>query len=140
MLRRGGWVPRSIAFVVIELGLGWMGFSYGLNLIFSEPYRRLVTPATLDAIESIAPLQNFGYVLIFGSTCLFIGLACRWPLFASVGHLIMSVVFVALGISFLEVAPLNQTFIVLGLVLHPTMATALARDVGKAAGEKALRK
>ena len=140
MIRRGAWVPRSTAFVVVEVSLGWISASYGLNLIFSDPYKRLVTPATLAAIESIGSLELFGYLLLAGSVLLATGIIGRWPIAAAVGHLVMAVVFVSIGVSVLQVAPLNQVFLVMGLVLHPTMAIALARDVGTAAGNRDLRK
>lgn len=140
MVKRGTWVPRSTAFLFMELGLGYINLSYGVNLIFSESYRKLVTPATLAAVETIMPLAVYGYLLIAGSLLLVVGILGQWPLYASASHLIMAVIFTAIGVSVLQVAPLNQILLVIGLVLHPTMATALARDVGRAAGERALRK
>lgn len=140
MVKRGSWVPRSKAFIVIEVGLGYIAASYGVNLILSDSYRKLITPVTLAAVESVMPLYMYGYLLILGSVLLAIGLVGRWPLYASVGHLVMAVLFSSIGVSVLQVAPLNEVLLVMGLLLHPTMATALARDVGKAAGEQALRK
>lgn len=137
---RGTWRPRTAAFVVVEGCLAWISGSYGLNLLYSSQFRQMVTPATIQSIESIGPLHLFGEGLLLGAALLIIGLVLFRPVIAVAGHTVMAVLLVSLGVSIFQVDALNEVFLVMGLVLHPTMAVALSHDVGTALGSADARK
>jgi hypothetical protein len=128
------WRPRSRAFLAVDLGLAWISFTYGINLLYQAHFRTVVTPSTTAAIENIAPLEWWGIAFITGSVLLMVGLAARRPHIAIAGHCTSAVVLVGLGIAIVEVAPLNHFSLVLGGVLHPVMAMTLAGDWGHAQG------
>jgi hypothetical protein len=128
------WRPRSRAFLAVDLGLAWISLTYGINLLYQNHFRTVVTASTTSAIESIAPLLWWGIAFIVGAVLLVVGLAARRPHIAIAGHCTSAVVLVALGIAVVEVAPLNHFALVLGGVLHPVMAMTLAGDWGHAQG------
>jgi hypothetical protein len=132
--RGSAWVPRSWAFTVIELGLAWIGGSYGVNLVYEARYRALSTPATVTALSRWVPIPTYGWVMVAGAVLLVLGVALRMPMVSVAGHGMQTMVLVALGIVLFEVNPLNEVSLILGAVLHPVMAVTLARDAGRAEG------
>jgi hypothetical protein len=132
--RGGVWRPRSRAFLAVDLGLAWISFTYGLNLLYQNHFRTVVTAGTTSAIEQIAPLLWWGITFVTGAALLTLGVAAQRPHLAIAGHCASAVALVGLGIAVVEVAPLNQFALVLGGVLHPVMAMTLAGDWGHAQG------
>jgi hypothetical protein len=128
MIRRSAWRPRSWAFVTVEAALAWIGASYGFNLVFATQYKMLVTPATIAGISHFAPLAVWGWSLTVGALLLVVGLVAHSPAVAFAGHVIQVFILAALGYAVFQIDAFNQVFLVLGLVLHPTMAATVIGD------------
>jgi hypothetical protein len=132
--RGGVWRPRSRAFLAVDVALAWISLTYGMNLLYQTHYQTVVTPSIYTSIQSIAPLEVWGTAFVGGAVLLVAGLAIRRPHIAIAGHLTSAMVLVGLGVAVVEVSPLNQVSLILGVVLHPVMAMTLAGDWGHAQG------
>jgi hypothetical protein len=133
------WRPRSWAFLAIDMGLAWIGITFGMNLVFSDKYRGYATSQAIASIEQMASLEVWGWAFIVGAALLVLGVAGRWPLLAVLGHVAQSMLTILFGLAVFKVDPLNQTALVIGVVLHPVMAVTLAFDSGTAQARSAVK-